>query len=195
MTSESTGDGSRVLLRYRNREITQDDVEFLRRTCAAEWHRRLELCRSVCDAWEWTQPNGSPALNACLDLLLRLEERGQIELPLSKRAKRRHFASVPIPVDLIPLGGLDVRDPEADLARVQIRPIHPEERLGWRVYMERYHPLGDRPIVGEHLLYAAFMDDVSARTFCHKTAQDTCRCFWKQARRSARPSAAWHGGA
>jgi hypothetical protein len=94
-----------------------------------------------------------------LDLLLRLEERGFIELPLVKRAQRRHFASVPLPVDLIPLVGLEVRDSEADLARVQVRPIQPEERLGWRVYMERFHPLGDRPIVGEHLLYAAFMDD------------------------------------
>lgn len=33
-----------------------------------------------------------------------------------------------------------------------------EERLGWRVYMERYHYLGARPLVGEHLLYAAFLD-------------------------------------
>jgi hypothetical protein len=33
----------------------------------------------------------------------------------------------------------------------------PEERLGWRLFMGRYHYLGCRPIVGEHLLYAAFL--------------------------------------
>src|SRR5262249_62322467 len=71
----------------------------------------------------------------------------------------RWLAALPIPVDMIPLGGLEVRDPEADLRQVYVRPIQPEARLGWRVYMERYHPLGDRPIVGEHLLYAAFIDD------------------------------------
>lgn len=161
MTLESTRDQAcpQVLLRYRNREITQDHLEFLRRMCAAEWSRRRELCRAVCEAWGWRQANGSPAIYACLDLLLRLEEREFIELPLAKRAPRRSFASLPIPVDLIPLVGLEVRDPEADLRQVRVRPIQPEERLGWRVYMERFHPLGDRPMVGEHLLYAAFVDE------------------------------------
>lgn len=150
-----------VLLRYRNREITQDDIEFLRELCAAEWSKRSELFLAVCDAWGWRQANGSPATYACSDLLLRLEERGLLELPLAKpeSRRRRWLASLPIPVDLIPLVGLEVRDPEADLGQVRVRPIQPEERLGWRVYMERYHPLGNRPIVGEHLLYAAFVED------------------------------------
>jgi Domain of unknown function (DUF4338) len=161
MTLEMAADGHRVVLRYRNREITPDDLEFLTELCAAEWGKRSELFRAVCDAWDWRQANGSPALYACSDLLLRLEERGLLELPLAKPEirRRRWLADLPIPVDLIPLVGLDVRDPEADLRQVCVRPIQPEERLGWRVYMERYHPLGDRPIVGEHLLYAAFIDD------------------------------------
>jgi hypothetical protein len=160
MSLESTGD-DQVLLRYRNREITRDHLVFLRQMCGAEWGGRGELCRAVCEAWGWKQANGSLASYACLDLLLRLEERELIELPLAKRARapRRNFASLPIPVDLIPLVGLEVRDPEVDLRQVRVRPIEPEERLGWRVYMERYHPLGDRPMVGEHLLYAAFVDD------------------------------------
>ena len=163
MTFEPTaGASAQVLLRYRNREITQEDITFLRELCAGEWTRRFDLCRAACDAWGWRTANGSLAIHACLDLLLRLEERGFIELPLGERHRTRHrthFGSVPLPVDLIPLVGLEVREGEADLARIHIRPIEPEERLGWRVYMERYHPLGDRPIVGEHLLYAAFLDD------------------------------------
>lgn len=59
--------------------------------------------------------------------------------------------------DLIPLVRLEVHDPDADLALLQVRPIAPEERLGWRLYMDRYHYLGDRPVVGEHVLYAAFL--------------------------------------
>lgn len=160
MNVESTGDRAQVLLRYRNREITQRDIELLSQMCAAKWSGRGQLCRAVCDAWGWKQANGSPAIYACLDLLLRLEERDFIELPLAKRcAPRRWFASLPIPVDLIPLTGLEVRDPDADLGRLRVRLIEPEERLGWRVYMQRFHPLGDRPIVGEHLLYAAFVED------------------------------------
>jgi hypothetical protein len=130
MTFEPTASGARVLLRYRNREITQGDVEFLRRTCAAEWGGRFDLCRAVCEFWGWRAANGGLAIHACLDLLLRLEERGHIELPLSKRAERVHFASVPIPVDLIPLVGLDARDPEADLARVSGSPDPPRGAAG-----------------------------------------------------------------
>jgi hypothetical protein len=98
-----------------------------------------------------------------LDLLLRLEERGLLTLAapmrLPRRRDRRSFSNLPLPPELISLTGLEVRDPHVDLRDLRVRPITTEERLGWRLYMERYHYLGDRPIVGEHLLYAAFLDD------------------------------------
>jgi hypothetical protein len=160
--AKSSGE-ARVLLRYRNRDITEEDLELLNELCSAPWKRRGDLCRAVCDAWGWRQANGNPSIYACSDLLLRLEERGLVTLPRAASGppagrKRRWFSSLPIPVDLVPLAGLDVRDPDADLSQVQVRPVAPEERLGWRVYMERYHRLGDRPMVGEHLLYAAILD-------------------------------------
>jgi hypothetical protein len=153
-----------VVLRYRNRDITAADIAFLNELCASQWERRGDLFRAVCTAWGWRQANGAQSLYACSDLLLRLQERGLIKLPPPARPPgqnrtRRWLSTLPIPVDLIPLMGLEVRDPDADLSRVCVRPIHAEERLGWRVYMQRYHPLGDRPMVGEHLLYAAFLDD------------------------------------
>jgi hypothetical protein len=115
---------------------------------------------AVCQAWQWRQVNGGPSACACLDLLLRLEERGLLELPARQRQRRargQRFTELPLPPELIALTGLDVRDPEADLRELCVRPIFSEERMGWRVYMERYHYLGDRRVVGEHLLYAAFM--------------------------------------
>ncbi len=162
MLLDSTAAPPELLLRYRNREITRDDIEFLGPMCAGGWRRRTDLYRAVCDAWKWKQANGSPAIYACSDLLRQLEKRGFLELPPAAQGqspRRRWFASLPLPVDLIPLVGLEVRDPDADLRQVRVRPIQPEERLGWRVYMQRYHRLGDRPMVGEHLLYAAFVED------------------------------------
>jgi hypothetical protein len=155
---DATG-GEAVLLRYRNREVTATDLAFLRSQCAS-WATRGELVNAVCQAWQWRQVNGAPSACACLDLLLRLEERGLLELPARQRQRRargQRFTELPLPPELIPLTGLDVRDPEADLRELCVRPIFSEERMGWRVYMERYHYLGDRRIVGEHLLYAAFM--------------------------------------
>jgi hypothetical protein len=160
MADEISG---RVVLRYRNREVTAGDVEFLRQQCSVLGRSRKELARAVCEAWNWRQANGSASAYACRDLLLRLEERGLVELPARTvqprqgRMRERQMGDLPLPTDLIVLTGRDVRDADADLGQLSVRPIAPEERLGWRLYMDRYHYLGDRPVVGEHLLYAALL--------------------------------------
>jgi hypothetical protein len=150
-----------VLLRYRNREITAADLEFLRQQCATSKTKRIDLARAICRAWNWRQANGALSEYACTDLLLRLEERGFLVLAgqRPRRRERKPFSHLPLPPDLIALMGLEIRDPYADLNELYVRPIAAEERLGWRLYMERYHYLGDRPIVGEHLLYVATLGD------------------------------------
>lgn len=147
-----------VLLRYRNREITATDLEFLRQRCATSWATRGALARSICQAWNWRQLNGSLSVHACSDLLLRLQERGLLTLPVPGRRRpgaRKPFSPLPLPPELIALSWLEVQDADVELGEVCVRPLVAEERLGWRLYMERYHYLGDRPIVGEHLLYVA----------------------------------------
>src|SRR6266545_4565794 len=132
-------DEEAVLLRYRNREVTAADLEFLRQQCAASWATRGDLARAICRTWNWRQANGSLSSYACSDLLLRLEERGLLTLPapvpLPRRRDRKAFSHLPLPPDLIVLTGLEVQDPHADLRTLVVRPI-----------------------VGEHLLYAAFLD-------------------------------------
>lgn len=154
-------DEQAVLLRYRNREVTAADLEFLREQCAASWATRGELARAICRTWNWRQLNGSLSEHACRDLLLRLEERGLLAPPASvlsaRRRDRKAFSDLPLPPDLIALTGIELRNADVDLCDLRVRPIAAEERLGWRLYMERYHYLGDRPIVGEHLLYAALL--------------------------------------
>jgi len=154
-------DDPAVLLRYRNREVTAADIEFLRQQCAASWATRGELVRAICRAWNWRQVNGELSQHACADLLLRLEERGLLPPSAAvrpvRRRERRAFWDLPLPPELIALTGLELRDADVDLRELCVRPIVAEERLGWRLYMERYHYLGDRPIVGEHLLYVALL--------------------------------------
>jgi hypothetical protein len=48
---------------------------------------------------------------------------------------------------------------KADLDTLVVRVITAEERLGWRILVDRFHYLRDKPIVGEHLLYAAYVED------------------------------------
>lgn len=147
-------------LRYRNREIGEAELSFLRGCIDGARGRTLrEVSREICQAWEWRQRNGALSEYACRDLLLRLEEWGHLRLPASRRrvtAVRRRLSSVPL--ELIVIAEVEIRDEWADLSRLVVRPIEPQERVGWRVYMDRYHYLGWRPVVGEHVLYAAEMD-------------------------------------
>ncbi len=144
-----------VLLRYRKREVRPRDIKFVQGV-VERVQTRSQVYRAVCEAWGWSQPSGRPSIQACQDLLLRLEERGHLRLPPGRPRSGRHKLPL-LPLDLIPLAGLELRAPEADLDSLAVRPIAPEERLGWRIYMARYHYLGWRPVVGEHLLYAAFL--------------------------------------
>lgn len=172
MSAEGLSGGGPVLVRYRNRAIGAAEIEFIRTTIAAgNFSGRVEFSRLICRAWDWRQSNGALSEYACRDLLLRLEQWGHIELPVGRqrggrppgvpeanKPHRRPIPELPLPVELIPIAEIPIGDAEADLNTLVVRPIAAEERLGWRVYMERYHYLGERPIVGEHLLYAAFLD-------------------------------------
>jgi hypothetical protein len=149
-----------VLLRYRNREIRAADLDSLRLLLAQHGQvGRKAFPRMVCQAWGWRQANGALSECACRDLLLHLEQRGDIVLPARRHAPACRRQLPVLPLDLIPLVGLDVHDPQADLDQVVVRPIAREERLGWRLFMARYHYLGYRAPIGEHLLYAAVLDE------------------------------------
>lgn len=146
-----------VLTRYRKREIRAADLELIRAKIAEAGDSGLRgaIATSICEAWGWRQPTGKLATKACRDLLLRLEEWGHVQLPVRRNAGNIRGRKHPVlPKDLIVLTGLDLRG-DVDLSTLVVRPIHANEREGWRLYMGRHHYLGDRPIVGEHLLYAA----------------------------------------
>lgn len=154
-----------IVTRYRRRDVCEADLELIRSKITGQSGQpggRKAIAAAVCEAWDWRQPRGTLATRACVDLLLRLEEWGHIQLPPSRKGggrgpqRPRHPL---LPQDLIALSGLELRDPEADLDALVVRPIAPEEREGWRLHMSRYHYLGYKPIVGEHLLYAGFLGD------------------------------------
>lgn len=167
---------SAVLWRYRNREIRAADLAALRSLLAEHSEvGRKAFPRLVCEAWDWRQANGAWSECACRDLLLRLQERGDIVLPVRRQARPRRRQLPLLPIDLVPLIGLEVCDPQADLNQIEVRPIAAEERLGWRLFMARYHYLGYRPPIGEryrHPVYLAetFVDSTRFRGTCYRAA-------------------------
>jgi hypothetical protein len=77
---------------YRNRSITSDDIDFVRKLIADHpKDGRCALSRRVCQAWSWAQPNGHLKDMVCRGLLLILEREGFLVLPPRKRAPNNPF--------------------------------------------------------------------------------------------------------
>ena len=146
--------GGDRLLRYRNRDIYIGDIEFIKKTIRSFGRSgRQAISRVLCELWGWKTADGRLKDCACRDLLLRLEERGYIRLPnpMKGGARLRKSQGLPPPAPREPIES-------GDLKKLVVRPIFPQERLHWRYLMEHHHYLGDRVIVGEHLLYVALLE-------------------------------------
>ena len=150
-----------ILLRYRNRDIDEPALAQVRAVVKGSWARtRPEIAQAVCEEWGWRKVGGGWAVYACSDLLRKLERRGDIELPVRRlrpRGQGEQTCHPVLPDDLRVLPWWPVRGEDVDLADLVVRPVETDEREGWRRYMDRYHYLGYRVMVGEHLMYAGFL--------------------------------------
>jgi hypothetical protein len=116
---------------------------------------RTRLSRELCAAWNWRNQAGRLKDMACRSLLLKLEARGQIQLPPRRTASvngLRNRLTPAIAHDQDGLGG-SLRS----LRPVQVQPViegTPEARI-FKFLLQRYHYLGHRNCVGENLKYLA----------------------------------------
>ena len=148
-----------VLLRYRTREIRPSDLETIH--AVIETHGsggRAAIAQRLCELWMWRHPRGDWKIGACWDLLRHLDRQGLVALPATrtsgrpKGGRRRHpLSEHPLPVYPLPME-------EGDLDTLVLRTIAREEWLGWEILVDRFHYLRHRPIVGEHLRYAAYLE-------------------------------------
>jgi hypothetical protein len=143
------------ILIHRGRPIHAGEIDFIRNLIASNPDdHRTTLSRSICRAWNWTQPNGQPKDMVCRGLLLRLEAEGFIRLsPRQSAAVGRHYRTPePILVDQSPIE-TDI----AGLAPIDIRQVRrtPFEGIH-EALLAQFHYLGYARPVGEHLKYLAF---------------------------------------
>lgn len=145
-----------VVFRYRSRSLGAQDIQFLRTLIARLYPRgRSEISRAICKAWGWLQPNGKLKEFAARDLLLRLEERGFLELPPRLRPKNnlkaKTFAQPPL-FSQSPLEG-----PLSHYGELSLQLTLRGEGDLWDYLVHHYHYLGRPKLVGEHLRYLAFL--------------------------------------
>jgi hypothetical protein len=161
-----------AVLKYRGRQVTAQDVAFIRELVARNTQQsRRALSLELCRAWDWVQPNGLPCDGVCRALLLQLHRAGHIELPESRWKEPRPQARVrrqpaAIPVDESPLEG-----PLSSLGPMTLQQVrrtvqeHVVDAL-----IARYHYLGAARPVGEHLKYLVATEGRPIACFCWSSA-------------------------
>lgn len=142
----------RVVLRYRGRDLTEDEVAFIRDFVARNPEKtRCALSRELCRVWDWRQRNGALRDMVCRGLMLALYRGGHIELPparfscVNPLVVRKPPAWVQ--VDQTPITGK-----LSGLAPITFHQVRwkPEEALFDGLIAE-HHYLGYTQPVGEHL--------------------------------------------
>lgn len=146
------------ILQYRSKKINIDDISFIKSLISEHYNRgRSHISKVLCKAWGWKQENGKYKECAARDLLLRLEEKGFIELPPRLRPKnnlkKKSFDQIPLFLkeQLIGYAG------EHDNPIVKLAGSHQDNYL-WNYLLHHYHYLKDPKLVGEHLRYLAIIN-------------------------------------
>jgi hypothetical protein len=141
-------------LAYRGRVITAEDVLYIRELIAAHPHEtRRRLSQTLCEAWQWKQPNGALRDMVCRGMLLMLDRAGQIALPPVKFVPHnplsRRGRPAPMLIDTTPITGALKEFQPIELQQVRRTGDEPL----FNSLMEQHHYLKYEQPVGEHLKY------------------------------------------
>jgi len=136
------------------RKLSAEEIELIRRLMAdnPDWHRTrlsIELCRM----WNWRADKGQLKDIACRSMLRKLEQRKLIVLPPPLRPGNNSRRIRDIPHNRDPIeGALDILRP---IEIVMVNNRSDTDHL-FHCLMDRYHYLGCRGHVGEHMKYMVY---------------------------------------
>ena len=113
---------------------------------------RTELGHTVCVHLGWQTPNGHNRIQSATGLLEALEQLGILSLPARKRTLRGRQRPV------VPGARSDpqpeIGGPLAECRPLQLEVVRGREAVGeWNEWVQRYHPLGYRQPMGNHVRY------------------------------------------
>jgi Druantia protein DruA len=140
------------------RRIGPKELQQLRQLLAhhPEWSR-FHLSRELAELWNWRNPLGQLKDMAARSLLLKLEQRGCVQLPVRRRAspnrmRQKRSPISPEPVSATPLcQSLDELLP-LNLAELSQRDDSNQRRI-FEALLHQHHYLSYRSPVGENLQY------------------------------------------
>jgi hypothetical protein len=141
-------------LRYRGRNVSEEDILYIRQLIAAHPHAsRRALSAKLCEAWQWRQANGALRDMVCRGLLLMLDRAGRITLPPVDYVRHNPLAHRARPAPAL-IDETPIQSGLRDLGPLEFQPVRrtADEPL-FNSLMETNHYLGYEQPVGEHLKY------------------------------------------
>jgi hypothetical protein len=141
------------------RTLSADDLALVRALIAQhpDWHRTA-LSRHLCQVWNWHNGAGRIKDMAARTLLLKLHQRGLIQLPPAQRRTARPCAVAPalLQPELLSANPLRIEGPLRALRPVRLELAHrPPLRRELRSLLAQYHYRGFNGAVGENVQYLA----------------------------------------
>jgi hypothetical protein len=147
-----------VLFRYRARDLSAEDIKTIKETIAHHYSKgRSHISRVLCQQWNWKQVNGNLKEYAARDLLLRLEEKGFVELPPRKREKNNRKKKLFTQIPIFGKNALEGFIKDYPPPCIQ-SPLNIDKYL-WDYLVHHYHYLGLPTFVGEYLKYFVCIED------------------------------------
>jgi Domain of unknown function (DUF4338) len=141
-------------LSYRHRNISDDDIVFIRKLIADNpASSRRNLSKKLCEAWNWVQANGVLCDMVCRGMMLMLHRNELIELPPVRQAPRDPQIKRGLPV-LVNVDETPLQTNLGELGPLEMRQVRrtSDEAL-FNSLLQQHHYLGYTQPVGEHLKY------------------------------------------
>jgi Domain of unknown function (DUF4338) len=160
-----------TVLKYRGREITATDVDFIRELIAKHpGASRKKLSKRLCEAWDWRQPNGALRDMVCRGLMLALHRAGHIELPPVRFTPPNPFLVKAKP-PAIEVETTPIEKSLAELGSLLFRQVRrqPDEPL-FNALIEQHHYLGYSRPVGEQLKFMVYAGERPVALFAWSSA-------------------------
>jgi hypothetical protein len=116
-----------------------------------------ELAHTICENLGWVTPNGRNKIESCIQLLEKLNDEGQIQIPKKQNLNNQK------PRRVTPTSQTDapaaIHCSLSDL-EIKVEPVFDQAEMQlWNQYVERYHTLGYKQPFGAHQRYYIISKD------------------------------------
>lgn len=146
------------------RVITGADVEYVKSIVQDfKGLPRKEIAQTICEHWGWATASGANKVQACLKVLEKLEDLGELSLP-AKRERPVVKPRKPIWTEVTKFGDEIVSDLKG-LESVRLKMVTDvADKALWNEYVDRYHYLGYKKPFGFRMRY--FIESEQGRLGC-----------------------------